>query len=236
MNVQLDLAAQRRLIRPLLAPSAPQDALTAYYALDHDSRRTVLTLHRSPGGRVWGFVAVCQTGQDLFVPLVVLRVASAVAGDLLRQSLAPGRPYRLITTPRLCQAVEATMEIEQARINHLYTLGDAAPAGEINVLVQPGQGPFRFEVCRDGRPIAAAGVNWQTERLAELYVYVEPEFQGQGWGRAVAWATVDALLAAHLLPLYAVAEDNEASRRLAHALGFVDSGAREFEVLGRLRS
>lgn len=236
MNVQLDLAEQRRLIRPLLAPSAPEDALTAYYALYHDARRTTLTLHRSPAGRVEGFVAVCQTGQDLFVPLVALRAASFIVGDLLKRSLAPGRPYRLITMPEQRQAVEAAMEIERAQINHIYALGDATFKPEINVLVQPGQGPFRFEMRHNDRPIAAAGVNWQTDRLAELYVYVEPEFQGQGWGQAVASAAINALLAAHLLPLYVVAEKNEPSQRLARAIGLVDSGTREFEALGRLRS
>ncbi|MBN1935302.1 MAG: GNAT family N-acetyltransferase [Anaerolineae bacterium] len=234
MSVQSSLAEQRRLIRSLLAPSAPEDALSAYYALFHDARRTALTLHRSPTGRVGGFVAVCQTGQDLFVPLVVLRCAQTVVGDLLRRALVTGRPYRLITVPALREAVEAAMQVERAQINHIYILSDATLEREINVLVQSGQGPFRFEVRRDNRPIAAAGVNWQTDRLAELYVYVEPEFQRQGWGQAVAGATIDALVEARLLPLYTVAEENEASRRLARALGFADSGAREFEVVGRL--
>lgn len=229
------LSQQRQLIRPLLAPSAPEDALTAYYALWHDPRRTALTLHRTPGGHIDGFVAVCQTGQDLFVPLVVLRAPPQAVGELLGQALKPGRPYRLIVPPSMHQAIEAVMQIEQAQVNIIYKLGNGQPIGEINVLAEPGQGPFQFEVRDEQQTYAAAGINWRTDRLAEMYVYVVPEFQSEGWGYAVGRATVDALLAARLLPLYTTAEGNERSRRLAYRLGFVDSGAREFEMVGSLR-
>jgi predicted GNAT family acetyltransferase len=83
---------------------------------------------------------------------------------------------------------------------------------------------------------SAAGINWQSERLAEMYVYTEPEVQGRGWGRAVGAACVRALLEKDIVPLYTVPEDNVASKRLAQALGFRDSGAREFECRGQLRA
>jgi len=235
MNAHLSLAEQRQLIRPLLAATAPEDALTAYYALWHDPRRTTLTLHRSPNGHVDGFVAICQTGQDLFVPLVTLRAPSEATDKLLRQALTPGRPYRLIITPTQREAIEAAMLLEQAQINIVYKPGEIIPPNQVNVLVEPGQGPFRFEIRDQDHPIAVAGINWQTDQLAEMYVYVEPDFQMQGWGRAVAQATVNALLEARLLPLYITAEGNKAARQLADSLGFVDSGAREFEAVGRLR-
>jgi RimJ/RimL family protein N-acetyltransferase len=233
---EADLPAQRRLVRPLLAPSDPADAMTAYYALQHDPRRVALTLHYSPSGQVDGFVAVCQTGRDLFVPLVLVRAPPSAVSDLLRQALYPGRPYTIVTKPELRDQVVAYLTPEWERIGLIYMLDASAYRPVINVMVQPGDGPFRYEIRVDERVVAAAGVNWQTTRLAEMYVYTECDFRGRGWGRAVGARCIQALLEAHLLPLYTAAEDNVASQRLAEALGFHDSGAREFECYGQLRT
>jgi len=230
------VAAQRRSIRPLLAPTDPADALTAYYALSYNPRRVTLTLHRTPAGPVDGFVAICWTGRDLFVPLVVLRAPEQAAGDLLRRALLAGRPYTIITTPALCQSVQEAMFLERQQINEVYTLVPSAFRPVINAMVQPGEGSFRFEIRSRDQIAAAAGVNWRSDRLAEMYVYTDPNFRARGWGKAVGAACVKALLEAHLLPLYTISEENAISRRLAHALGFQDSGAREFECQGQVRS
>jgi RimJ/RimL family protein N-acetyltransferase len=231
-----DTRRQRELIRPLLVPTDPADAMTAYYALSYDARRVQLTLHSAPGGGVDGFVAVCQTGQDLFVPLAVIRAPEESADDLLRQAFQPGWSYKVITTPVLQESIERAMLLERQQTNLIYAFDPSAFQPVLNVMVQPGQGPFRFEVRVGGRIVSAAGVNWQSSRLAEMYVYTEPDFQGRGWGRAVGVRCVQALLEARLLPLYTVAQNNVRSQRLAYTLGFRDSGAREFECQGRLRA
>jgi hypothetical protein len=97
------------------------------------------------------------------------------------------------------------------------------------VMVQPGSGAFRHEIRVRERVVAAAGVNWHTDRFADMYVYVEETAQGRGWGRAVGSACLRDLLSARLLPLYTVSESHRASQRLASSLGFVDRGAREIE-------
>ena len=80
---------KRRAIRPLLSPSDPGDALTSYYALWHDPRRTSLVLHYDEKQRPDGFIAVCQTGADLFRPLVTFRAPDeATATTLLHTALA----------------------------------------------------------------------------------------------------------------------------------------------------
>ena len=70
MDVNLDklkeVNEKRRAIRHLLSPTDPADALGSYYALWHDPRRTRLTLHYSASEHADGFLAVCQTGADLF--------------------------------------------------------------------------------------------------------------------------------------------------------------------------
>jgi len=210
--------------------------MTAYYALSYDARRVRLTLHRSSDDKVDGFAAVCQTGRDLFVPLVVSRgpedVVQALMGDALRAS----RAYTIITKEAARRAIEQVVVIEWARTNLVYVLDPSSHRPVLNVMVQPGDDPFRFEIRVQDRAVSVAGVNWQSSRLAEMYVYTEPDSQGRGWGKAVGARCVQALLEAHLLPLYTVSEDNLPSRHLAGQLGFRDSGAREFECQGQLRT
>jgi GNAT superfamily N-acetyltransferase len=228
------LSAKRALIRPLLAPTDPTDAMTAYYALSHDPRRVRLTLHRHPAGRVDGFVAVCQTGRDLFVPVVVMRALENDACDLLQAALLPGRPYTIVTVPTLRAAIEKTIRTTEHQTNLVYELDADGYRPVINVMVQPGTSEFRHEIRVQDRVVAAAGVNWRTDRLADMYVYAAPEIQGRGWGRAVGSACVGSLLKSGLRPLYTVSLENAASRRLAESIGFRDSGAREFECQGKL--
>ena len=76
--------------RSLLHFSDPADALYVYYAFYHDPQRTQIYVHENDAGRADGLVAVCQTGQRLFQPTVVLRAANRQAAvELLRQALAP---------------------------------------------------------------------------------------------------------------------------------------------------
>jgi GNAT superfamily N-acetyltransferase len=208
--------------------------MTAYYALWHDERRVSLILHRGPSGRTNGFVAVCQTGRDLFVPLVVLRALPNDVGDLLQGALTPGRPYTSVTSPGLQDAVEATLTLSSMQTNVVYELDAEAYRPVINVMVEPGSSPFRHEIRVQDQVVAAAGVNWHTDRFADMYVYTDPEVRGRGWGKAVGAACVKDILSARLLPLYTVGEDNVPSRRLAESLGFGDRGAREFECEGYL--
>jgi len=228
------IRAQRELIRPLLVPDDPADAMTAYYALSHDPRRVRLTLHRTPTGRVDGFLAVCQTGRDLFVPVLVMRASEHDVDDLLYGALVPSRPHTLVTLPALSESVQAAVIVDKQQVNRIYELDVSSFRPVINVMVQPGQSAFRYEIHTQGRVVAAAGVNWRSAHLADMYVYTEQGFKGRGWGKAVGAACVRDLLAARIRPLYTVSEDNLASLRLAESLGFQDSGAREFECLVRL--
>jgi len=85
-----ELERLRLKVRPLLHMSAPTDALYAYYAFYHDPRRTQLYVHENAAGHADGFVAVCQTGQRLFQPTVVLRTPNSVAAvELLHLASSP---------------------------------------------------------------------------------------------------------------------------------------------------
>jgi len=234
-----DLESLRLKVRPLLHLSAPSDALSAYYAFYHDPRRTRLYVHEDADGHADGFVAVCQTGQRLFQPTVVLCMPRAeVAVELLRQALVPGRPYYLITTPGLRDAVVKVVDIEQPEINHVYRLDLSRFQPLINVLVVAEQGLGgrpRFVIRSQGEIAAEAGLNWASPHFAEVSVRTAPAAQGRGWGRAVVTACTTWVLRSARQPLYVVNEANGPSIALAEAVGYVDSGTREFAGEGVCR-
>lgn len=210
--------------------------MAAYYALLYDERRVQLALHRHPDGQVDGFCAVCQTGYDLFVPLVVMRARAGTEAELLRLALQAGRPYTVVAPLAARPGIEQAMTLDQWQVNNVYRFESAGVQPQINVMVQSGEGPFRFEVrSREGQVASAAGVNWHTDRLAEMYLYTEPEYQGRGWARAVGAACVRALLEKGLVPIYVAAQRNRASRQVALALGFRDTGVQELECRGQLK-
>ncbi len=232
-----DLVTLRQKARQMLDLRSPQDGLAAYYALYHDPTRTRLWVAER-GPQVVGFLALCQTGWDLFRLIGVLRARyPAVAQALLREAILPHRPYYLVTTPEYRSLVERSLEVERASLNHIYWLGlKRYTSPPINVMVTPApaaDGTPRFVVrSRSGEIVAEAGLNWQSPHFAEIYVRTKPPAQQQGWGRAVLDSCVAWVLGNGVLPLYVVAEGNEASRHLAEAAGFVDSGAREAVVEG----
>jgi hypothetical protein len=239
---RLDLAAQRaRLEREgFLSLAEPRDALAAYYALYHDPGRTRLWLYADVNDRISGFVAICQTGFDLFRPTVVLRSrddASAVA--LLHEALYAGRPYYIVTTPTLSSVVRGMMHLEREEHNRVYLFEPRRYRPEINVLVQPAGAPGsapRYVIRSQGQIASEAGVNWRSPRFAEIFVRTEPWATGRGWGKAVVAACASTLVQAGVQPLYMVPEENEASIRLAESVGFVNTGAYEFAAAGMYKS
>ncbi len=227
-----DLERLRLKVRPMLHFSAPSDALYIYYAFYHDPRRTRLYVHEDADGHADGFVAVCQTGQRLFQPTVVLRTPDARVGvELLRQALVPGRPYYLITTPDLQDAVAETVDIEQPEISRVYRLDLFRFQPAINVLVVAEQGLGgrpRFVIRSQGKIAAEAGLNWASPHFAEVFVRTAPAAQGRGWGKAVVAACTTWVVRSARQPLYVVNEANKPSIALTEAVGYVDTGAREF--------
>ena len=234
-----ELNRKRRAIRPLLSAADPADALASYYALWHDPRRTQLTLHHDDKHRVDGFITVSQTGIDLFRPLVTLRAPDdATTAELLRTALGPDRPYYFIVPVTLASAVRDQVEISRPSLNRIYVLDPARFQPIINVLIQrvgAADGAPRFEIESQGEIMAMSGTNWRSPAFAEVFVYTHPQGRGRGWGRSVVSACTAALLEEKLRPLYMVEEGNVASIRTAEAVGYVDSGLREFAGEGQVR-
>ncbi len=227
-----NLERLRLKARPLLHFSDPADALYVYYAFYHDPRRTQLYVREDEGGHASGFVAVCQTGQRLFQPTVVLHAVNVrAAAALLREALLPGRPYYLITRPGLRNPVKKIVDLGPSEINRIYRLELSNVRFSINVLVVAEQGVNgrpRFVVRSQGEVAAESGLNWSSPHFAELFVRTTPAGQGRGWGRAVLTACTTWAVQSGRQPLYVVGESNRSSLKLAEEVGYVDTGAREF--------
>jgi len=235
-----ELKEKRRAIRSLLSPADPAGALTSYYALWHDPRRTQLTLHYDARHRVDGFITISQTGADLFRPLVTLRAwDESAVGELLRAVLTPNRLYKVIVPVTLASAMREYLEISRPTLNRIYRLEPSRFQPIVNVLVQrvtaADGGAPRFQIESQGQLAAMSGTNWRSPTFAEVFVYVHPRGRGRGWGKSVVSACTAALLEEHLRPLYMVEEGNEASIRIAEGLGYNDTGLREFAGEGQLK-
>src|SRR5687768_11245697 len=87
----------RHQARDLLNEFDAADGLATFYTLHYDPPRTTLYIHRDPQAQMDGFLVRCQTGFDLFRPLVTLRVrGEAALAPLIEQGMQPGRPYLMI--------------------------------------------------------------------------------------------------------------------------------------------
>jgi hypothetical protein len=224
------LREQRVLIEPLLDTSSPTDAPTAYYGLYHDPNRSTLFVRQNTEGRAVGFVGRFQTGVDLFRPVICMRCwQPEVAADLLAESLVGGRPYIFFSNLNQLPMVGGSLQINNERILSIYALDPGRFVPVINVLVMNKTAPDgtpRAEIHSGGLQ-AAAGVNWQSPGFAEIFVHTEAEARQRGWGRSVAAACTERVLASGRLPIYLVEKNNESSIRMAEGLGYVDTGARQ---------
>lgn len=236
----MTLYADRQSIAPLLRADTPADAMAAYYALHHSELRTKLTVHRDEHSIADGFVAVCQTGFDLFQLLAVLRAPSAnVAAWLLRNALSPLRSYNVVVPPMLATAVESEVQVRDAATHIVFEARRADFQPVINILVTSSRGPdgaTRFAIrAVDGTVVAESGTNWRTDEFAEVFVHVEPAARGRGLGKSVVSACTAYLLESNIRPLYIVDENNVESISIAEALGYMDTGTRERTMVGPLK-
>lgn len=227
-----DSDLQRRRARRLIDERSPADALAGYYVLHCPPERAQLFVHPAGDGPAEGFLVRARTGIDLFRPLVTFRAATeAAALDLFQRGLLPGRPVYLTVPEALAFWANRHLQVTDAELHRVCRLDAGRFQPLLNVLVvtseDPGGGP-RCEIRSGGQVGAVAGVNWQSPRFAEIYVYTEPAVRGRGWGKAVVSSLIGLLLKSGRTPLYVVSEANDYSIRLAEAVGFVDTGQREY--------
>lgn len=240
----MSLAEYRRLIRPLLPEHLPANALEVYFAFHHPDHKTSLSTYPPPSvaAGVQGYVAVSQTGMDLFRPLVTLRLPlddMSACLDLLYGALRPETAVFLSAPETHFPLINALFDIQVEDHLHLYVLAPERFTPVINLLVTrttTANGLPRFVIrTADNQIAASAQLNWQSPRFAELAVYTAAGQRRQGLGRSVVAALAQHVWENGRTPLYAVMADNPSSRQLAESVGFVDTLARTFMIQGQLR-
>ena len=91
-------------------------------------------------------------------------------------------------------------------------------------------------VLQGGRLVGvcyAAGISGPDGPIAEIDVYLDEGYRGQGLGRAVAAAFIQACLARRVIPHWDCYANNQASWRLAKSLGFGNARQYSFANISR---
>jgi RimJ/RimL family protein N-acetyltransferase len=188
-------------------------------------------------GRAIAFVAVCQTGIDLFRPMVVLRGDdSAALKDALREALSPGRQYLFSAPVTLHPELEQVAFLYGETTNKIYTLNRADFKPIVNIMIQSSHTPdglLRASIAaRDRTNAAEAGTTWISSKYAEVFVRVAESVRNRGLGKSVVSALSTQILELGRIPLYSAALDNVASQHVAAALGYHETGG--WELSGAL--
>lgn len=226
----MTLLALRSSVAPLLS-ARPGDAVAAYYALEHDTRRVRIVVEPATGPSR-AFVAVCQTGLDLFRPLVVMRGDGEPLRRALAQALAPGRPYLFSAPMAARDDILAAATVGAAQAHAVFVLEAGALTPVMNVLTivsRTPDGQIRAAIRgRDGDPVAEAGTSWLGKAYAEVYVRVREGARGRGLGKSVVSAVCVEVQALGRAPIFVTAQDNAPAQGIARRLGFRDTGAIEW--------
>ncbi|MDJ0757114.1 MAG: GNAT family N-acetyltransferase [Ardenticatenaceae bacterium] len=234
----MPLEKQRQAIRLLLDEQNPGDGMAAYYAFHHDQARTNLIIEPADAqpGKARGYVAISQTGMDLFRPLLTMRLPLQdveLSANLLKQALPTASEAYLTCPVAYHPLVKAFYEVLKEEQLALYVLNSSRFKPIINVLVtrEDSFGRPRFVIKQNDQAqrvtLAAAGLNWQSPYFAEIAVRTAAGYRRQGYGISVVSALTQEILKSGRRPLYAVSLNNVGSVDLARQLGFEDTGYRQ---------
>jgi hypothetical protein len=220
---RLDIDERQRLAS-LLDPRSPADAAAEYYALHHAAERTRLYAIASNQGRPKGFMAVAQTGLDLFRPLLVPFVGQSQALERLVEEVLPGIGAGILRIPAYQLSwLDGAASVEGRNQYEILRLASDQFEPTLNVLVveaqTPGGGP-RYEVRTADGEFAAAGLNWSGSRFAEIYLEASQGARSRRLTRSVLSAILSRLLGERRQPLYLVNDSDPTAKTEAFQLGF----------------
>ncbi|HMK07981.1 MAG TPA: hypothetical protein VK449_03020 [Anaerolineales bacterium] len=232
-------AEERGQLASLLNLHSPADATAAYYALDHPTARLELLVEYSGNGAPRGFLALAQTGLDLFRRLAVPFAAHPLGlVRLLQEGLRPGQPVLLLLPKEQEGWVEGLLDLSEGRVLDVFRLHTAHFQPVLNVLVVASEGPdggSRFEIRTATGAQASAGTNWRGAYYAEVYLETDEEARTRGFARSVLAAMAGQLLSERRIALYRIDELDAPGQAEALAVGFRRSGERTLLAQAVLR-
>lgn len=228
------LSEQRRAIRHLLDDTNPADASAVFFAFHYPDTKVQLVTYPFETQQAIGYVALTRTGIDLFRPFLTLRLPlnDLNAGvELIYNALIPGSGVIIDAPTAYLPLLRYLFDIQFEEHLHLYRLDASQFTPIINVLVTQAKSTneyprfvIRQTAAQQEELLAASGLNWLSPRFGEISVNTNPNYRRQGYGRSVVSAMCQYLLENGRIPLYLVAETNEASIQLAQNAGFVATG------------
>jgi hypothetical protein len=226
-------------LAPLLNLRSPADATAAYYALDHPAARVELFVEYAGNGTPRGFLAVAQTGFDLFRRLVVPFAAHPLGlVRMLQEALRPGQPVLLMLPNEQEAWIDGLVDLTEARVLDVFRLHTSSFQPVLNVMVVAGEAPdggSRFEIRAASGARASAGTNWRGPHYAEVYVETDSEARARGFSRSVLAAIAGQLLSERRIALYRIDELDTAAQAEAFEVGFRRTGERSLLAQAALR-
>lgn len=221
---------ERDRLAPLLNLHSPADATAAYYALDHPAERVRLFVEYAGSGAPRGFLALAQTGLDLFRRLAVPFAAHPMGlANLLQAALAPGVPAMILLPLEQQKWVDGWVDLTEVRVTDLYRLHTSLFQPVLNVLVSASESPSggaRFEIRSPVGGAAAAGTNWAGANYAEVYVETDRDGRARGFSRSVLAAIAGQMLSDRRIALYRIDEMDAPAQAEAAEVGFRRTGDR----------
>ena len=229
----------RQVVQHLLT-NEPKDAQARYYALHHPDNRTTVMTAPADSLRPTSYICLSRTGYDLFSPLVTMRLPDDlnVGYGLLKEAIQPGQSVIFSTPPAYTPLIGALFDVESEQEMKTLVMDSGRYEPTINIYVVKSAGANglpRAVIRKDGRLAAGAGINWQTDKFAEINVEVDGIQRRQGYGKSVVAALCSWIMDGGRKPIYVVAADNAASISLAEEVGFVDLGIRTHFMRATMR-
>jgi hypothetical protein len=221
---------QRQILSRLVDLHSVADAMPAYYALEHPCDRTQLFGFYPSPDRLSGFMAVAQTGYDLFRPIVIPFVANDEAlKGLLAEGLQPNRAYLVYLPIDQQDFLRKEIPYQPLQVSNLLRLDIRAFTPILNVMitqVEAASGLPRFEIRSSVQGYAAAGINWMSSTAAEMYVEADEAGRRRGFTKSVLSALIEFLIGKSRTVLFRVADDDYDAFEDAFDLGFKPTGVR----------
>ena len=222
--------SRRSELEPLLDKYSVEDAMVAYYALDHPADKTRLYGYYGSGEKLTGFMVIAQTGFDLFRPVVLPFVPERKAFKYLIQTALSDQRNYLVTIPvEQRDILESVVDITETRISEIHRLNLSFYDRVINILAvrkENSSGWPRYEITSRKGGFAAAGVNWLSPYAVEIYTDADEEGRSRGFVTSVLSHIIEELMNEDRMVLHRLDDEDARGYMDAFSVGFRPTGVR----------